>query len=131
MPTASQAQLAYHDRPPALDSIRGRYGGERVGHSDLVAVLVEHQRMRIVQAPPAGNDVSAVETQPVAHVGRGGCSAKLHEHRIRGVTKHDIGLLHARDGATAHATRFVYWWQTCTCEPTFTLIGGWSRCGLG
>ena len=35
IPKASQAQLAYHQRPAVVDTERGRHGGERVGHADL------------------------------------------------------------------------------------------------
>ena len=59
IPNASHAQLAYHHRP-GTDPVRRRHGRKRVRHPDRVGAGLEHERMRLVQEPPALDHLTLV-----------------------------------------------------------------------
>jgi hypothetical protein len=85
IPNASQAQFPCHDVPPASTRNGRGYCRERVRHPDLAAPFIEHERVRIVQAPKA-----AVVTQ----LGPRRRPAELDEAPVDEVPEREVALVH-------------------------------------
>ena len=89
MPSASQAQFAYHQRPPALDAVRGRHERERVEHADLGGRRIEDE------------GVASCRRRRAAELGlrkpsgrRGACPVST-KSRYDAVAELDVALVHA------------------------------------
>ena len=91
--------------PPASlreNSVRGRDGRERVRHPDRVPVRLEDEGMRVMEQPPALDDVMLI-----AELARKRRTAELHEGRVGPIAKGDqicvdLSNLHGLS-ACAHA----------------------------
>ena len=85
--------------PPAaagLDPVRRRDSGERVRHSDLIRRRIEHERVLVVQAAPAGEDLGGLAANRSGDLGYRRHATELHQLRIRQVAKLEIARIHAR-----------------------------------
>jgi hypothetical protein len=80
MPTASQAQLAYHQRAVRAHPVGRRHRRERIRHANLLGGGVQDERVRVVQLPPSRPHLALV-----AQLGCCRRAAELDERRVRAV----------------------------------------------
>jgi hypothetical protein len=85
--------------PPAaggVDAVGGRDAGERIRHPDLVRRRVEHERVLVVQAAPAGDDLGGLAAGRGGDLGCRRHATELHHLRVRQLAKLEIACIHAR-----------------------------------
>src|SRR5207244_5003289 len=81
---------------------RGRHRAERIRHPNLVRRRIEHERVRVVQPPPAGEDILAL-----AELIRRRRPAKLDEPRVRPPAELEIASVHAMSLVNADCLEYA------------------------
>ena len=96
IPNASQAQFAYHHRLVRLDSVGGGDCRERIRHPDLRRRRVQHERVLLVQSPPARQNLLGRQAFCICNLARRRRSSQLDEEAVRQGPQPEIPLVHAR-----------------------------------
>jgi hypothetical protein len=80
--------------PVRLDAVRGRDGGERVRHPQALAVVGEHDRMLVVEPPPAGPHLVFGRRPTLGDLRERRRTAELDEEPVGQVPEREVGGLH-------------------------------------